>query len=86
MTDKLQKSEAAMQKIAELRRQWEAVGGGRSYYEGTIVLFEGNLGVVTHVHQGSEDPTASRVDIRLSDGKVIEGVSVDSKQLVRYRA
>ena len=58
---------------------------GRVYVVGTKVTYDGKFGVVTKLHKGSEDPTASTVDIRLEDGTKIDKVSVASVALQLFR-
>jgi len=86
MSEDAERLTAALQKLTEAEMAWREAGGGRKYYVGNLVLFDGALATVVHVNQGSEDPEASTVDIRFHDGDVLEGVKVASKQLVRYRS
>ena len=59
---------------------------GRVYTVGTAVTFRGKYGVVTYLHQGSEDPLASTVNIRLADGTTFEKVPVESATLQLFRS
>lgn len=61
------------------------VAQGRVYKVGTKVTLDGKFGVVTYLHQGSEDPTGSTVDIRLEDGTTVDSVSVTSIALQLLR-
>jgi len=70
-------------KLAE--EKLKDVAQGRAFTVGVQVIYKDQLGVVTDLNKGSQDPVGSTVDIRLHDGKVIEGVSVTSKQLQRFR-
>jgi len=63
----------------------QAVAQGRVYVVGTKILYQGKFGVVTDLNQGSVDPTASTVDIRLDDGKTVENVKVSSAALELFR-
>lgn len=76
LDDRLKKAEERLKDVAQ----------GRVYVVGVQVLYKDKLGVVTHLNQGSEDPEASTVDIRLHNGKIIEGIKVASKQIQRFRA
>lgn len=75
--------------IARLRDaedRLKEVAQGRVYYVGTKVLYNERLGVVTRLHQGAEDPTASTVDIRMDDGSMFEDVKVSSANLSKFRS
>jgi len=61
------------------------VAQGRVYQVGTKITFKEKFGVVTHLNQGSEDPTGSTVDIRLEDGTTVDSVSVTSVALQLLR-
>jgi len=61
------------------------VAQGRVYQVGTKITFQEKFGVVTHLHQGAEDPTGSTVDIRLEDGTTVDSVSVTSIALQLLR-
>lgn len=76
LNDRLKKAEERLKDVAQ----------GRAYVVGVQVLYKDKLGVVTHLNQGSEDPTASTVDIRLHDGKIVEGIKVASTEIQRFRA
>ena len=73
-------------KLKSAEQKLKEVSQGRAFNVGVRVLYREKFGVVTDLNQGSEDPSGSTVDIRLSDGKVIEGVKVTDKQLQRFRA
>ena len=79
----------AMEKATEIINaaipQGEEVAQGRVDVVGTKVTYQGKFGVVVLLNQGSEDPTASTVNIRLEDGTVIDGVSVASTGLELFR-
>jgi len=59
---------------------------GRVYVVGTLVNYDGKLGVVTDLNTTAKDPAGSTVDIRLDSGKVIEKVSVTSSALQLLRS
>ena len=61
------------------------VAQGRVYTVGTKVNYQGKFGVVIVLNQGSQDPTASTVDLRLEDGTVVNGVSVAAANLELFR-
>lgn len=75
-----------MDRLKAAEDRLKEVSQGRAYDVGVQVLYKDKLGVVTDLNKGSEDPTGSTVDIRLHDGKVVEGVKVTSKELQRFRA
>ena len=82
MSDKLDRIQQRMD--AALGRLQD-VAQGRVYQVGTKITFEEKFGVVTHLNQGSEDPTGSTVDIRLEDGTTVDAVSVTSIALQLLR-
>lgn len=86
MTNELEKIDEILQKIEQAKEAWKDSAAGRVYDVGTKILYEGKFGVVTDLNQGSTDPQGSTVDIRLGDGKTIQGVSVSAKALQFYRA
>jgi hypothetical protein len=59
---------------------------GRVYVVGTLVSYDGKLGVVQALNTTAKDPAGSTVDIRLDSGKVIEKVSVTSSVLQLLRS
>ena len=59
---------------------------GRIYVVGTMITYQGKLGVVTALNTTAKDPSGSTVDIRLSNGKVIEKVDVTSSVLQFFRS
>ena len=59
---------------------------GRVYVVGTLVTYQGKLGVVTDLNTTAKDPAGSTVDIRLDNGKVSEKVAVDSSVLQLLRS
>jgi hypothetical protein len=71
-------------KVAEDRLK--EIAQGRVYYVGTKVVYNERFGVVTHLHQGEEDPTASTVDLRMEDGSIYLGVKVSSDNLSKFRS
>lgn len=75
-----------MGRLKAAEERLKEVSQGRAYDVGVQVLYKDKLGVVTDLNKGSEDPAGSTVDIRLHDGKVVEGVKVTSKELQRFRA
>ena len=72
-------------RIEHAEERLKAVAQGRVYIVGTKILYQGKYGIVTDLNNGSEDPSGSTVDIRLSDGKVVENVKVDSASLELFR-
>jgi len=75
-----------MDRLRAAEERLKDMAQGRAYDVGVQVLYRDKLGVVTDLNKGSQDPAGLTVDIRLHDGKVIEGVSVTSKELQRFRA
>ncbi len=73
---------ARMERASE---RLQAVAQGRVYVVGTKVLYQGKFGVVTDLNNGSEDPTGSTIDLRMSDGKTFEKVKVTSASLELFR-
>ena len=73
-------------KLKSAEQRLKEISQGRVFNVGVKILYRDKFGVVTDLNQGSEDPSGSTVDIRLSDGKVIEGVKVTDKQLKLFRA
>jgi hypothetical protein len=59
---------------------------GRVYVVGTLITYQGKLGVVTDLNTTAKDPAGSTVDIRLDSGKVIEKVPVASSVLQLLRS
>ncbi len=59
---------------------------GRVYVVGTLITYDGKLGVVTDLNTTAKDPAGSTVDLRLDNGKVIEKVSVTSSILQLLRS
>lgn len=82
MKEELDKIKARLERASE---QLKAVAQGRVYIVGTKVLYQGKFGVVTLLNQGSIDPDATTVDIRLDDGKTVEKVKVSSASLELFR-
>lgn len=74
-----------IEKLEKASERLQAVAQGRVFTAGTKVKFRGKFGVITHLNQGSEDPTASTVDLRLADGTTHENVSVTSTSLELFR-
>ena len=74
-----------LERLEKAAERLKAVAQGHVYTVGTKVIYRGKFGIVTHLNQGSEDPTASTVDIRLEDGTVQESVSVTSSSLELFR-
>lgn len=72
-------------RLKEVEDRLKEIAQGRIYSVGTQVIYNERLGVVIHLHQGAEDPTASTVDIRLEDGTVFEAVNVASSNLRKFR-
>lgn len=75
--------------IAKLDKALAALkdfGQGRVYDVGTMVLYNGKLGIVVDLNKDATDPAGSTVDIRLEDGKVLEKIKVSSTSLQFYRA
>ena len=72
-------------RVDEALGRLQAVAQGRVYIVGTKVKLDGKFGVVTNLKQGSEDPLASTVDVRLADGTVVDAVSVLSTTLELFR-
>lgn len=85
MADEEAKIEEILRKLEEAQESWQEAGQGRVYDVGTKILLDGKFGVVTDLNQGSTDPAGSTVDVRLADGKVVEGVKVSSKSLQFFR-
>ncbi len=85
MSDELEKVNTVLDRMGTALGRLEDVAQGRVYQVGTKITFEEKFGVVTNLHQGSEDPTASTVDIRLEDGTTVEAVSVTSVTLQLLR-
>lgn len=74
------------QVLNKLDQALKAVAQGRIYDVGVKVLYQGKFGIIVDLNKDASDPAGSTVDVRLEDGKVIEGVKVSSSQLKRYRA
>lgn len=85
MSDELEKVDAVLNRMDVALGRLHDVAQGRVYITGTKVTFQGKFGVVTHLNQGAEDPTASTVDIRLEDGTTFEDISVTSVALQLFR-
>ena len=85
MSKDTEKIDEVLLKIEKAQQAWDDIGG-RTFNVGTKILYDGKFGVVTDLNQGSEDPSGSTVDLRLSDGATMEGVSVTTKALQFYRA
>jgi hypothetical protein len=85
MSDELEKVDTVLDRMGTALGRLQDVAQGRVYQVGTKITFEEKFGVVTNLHQGSEDPTASTVDIRLEDGTQVEAVSVTSVALQLLR-
>lgn len=74
-----------LERLKSAQERLKDVAQGRVYNVGTQVLLDGKYGIVVDLNQGSEDPAGTTVDIRLSDGKVVEAVKVNSSTLQRFR-
>ncbi len=72
-------------RLEQASERLKAVAQGRIYVVGTKVLYQGRFGVVTILNQGSIDPDATTVDIRLDDGTTAEKVKVSSASLELFR-
>lgn len=85
MSDELEKVDSVLYRMDAALGRLQDVAQGRIYNVGTKVTFKDKFGVVTHLNQGSEDPTGSTVDIRLEDGTTVDAVSVTSVALQLLR-
>jgi len=85
MTDELNKVDSVLYRMDAALGRLQDVAQGRVYQVGTKITLDGKFGVVTFLHQGSEDPTGSTVDIRLEDGTTVDAVSVTSIALQLLR-
>jgi hypothetical protein len=85
MVDEIEKVDTVLNRMDVALGRLQAVAQGRIYNVGTKITFEDKFGVVTHLNQGSADPTGSTVDIRLEDGTTVEAVSVTSVALQLLR-
>ena len=85
MSDELEKTDAVLNRMDAALGRLQDVAQGRVYVVGTKITFDGKFGVVTNLHQGAEDPTASTVNIRLEDGTTVDDVSVTSVALQLLR-
>ncbi len=85
MTDELDTVSTVLNRMDVALGRLKAVAEGRVYTVGTKVTFNEKFGVVTHLNQGSEDPTGSTVDIRLDDGTHVDAVAVTSIALQLLR-
>ena len=74
------------QVIDKLDQALKTVAQGRIYDVGVKILYQGKFGIVVDLNKDATDPAGTTVDIKLEDGKIIEGVKVSSSQLKRYRA
>ncbi len=87
MNDKTQENfDQLDERLKKAEERLKDVAQGRAYVVGVQVLYKDKLGVVTNLNQGSEDPEGSTVDIRLHNGKIIQGIKVASKEIQRFRA
>lgn len=84
-TDELEKVNTILDRMDTALGRLHDVAQGRVYITGTKITFQGKFGVVTHLNQGSQDPTASTIDIRLEDGTMLEDISVTSVALQLFR-
>ena len=85
MTDELKKVDDILDKMDNALGRLQDVAQGRVYVVGTKITYEGKFGIVTHLIQGSEDPLASTVSIRLDNGTAVEDISVTSVALQLFR-
>jgi hypothetical protein len=85
MTNELDNVDSILDRVDTALGRLQDVAQGRVYIVGTKITFKEKFGVVTNLHQGSEDPTASTVDIRLEDGTIVEDVAVTSVALQLFR-
>jgi hypothetical protein len=85
MVDELDTINTVLDRMDVALGRLHDVAQGRVYQVGTKVTFKEKFGVVTNLHQGSEDPTGSTVDIRLEDGTIVDAVSVTSIALQLLR-
>ncbi len=85
MVDELEKVNAVINRMDVALGRLQDVAQGRVYVVGTKVTFQEKFGVVTHLNDGSEDPTGSTVDLRLEDGTTVDAVSVTSIALQLLR-
>ena len=83
--DNLKKVDEVIENLNKAQSRLQESAQGRVYSVGTKITFEGKFGVVTNLNKGSQDPAGSTVDIRLEDGKVVQGVSVTSVALQLFR-
>jgi hypothetical protein len=84
-TKKPDKLDHTIKRLDNALGRLKDVAQGRVYIVGTKISYEGKFGVVTKLHQGSEDPAGSTVDIRLEDGTTVDAVSVTSIALQLFR-
>lgn len=82
--DKIEETIARLEGALENLQKEEAQG--RVFDVGTMVTYNGKLGVVTDLNKDAKDPAGSTVDLRLDSGKVIERVDVTSSALQLFRS
>ena len=85
MVEELEKVNAVIDRMDVALGRLQDVAQGRVYVVGTKVTFQEKFGVITHLNEGSEDPTGSTVDLRLEDGTTVDAVSVTSIALQLLR-
>lgn len=82
----MSKIDEIIERLDKAAERLKTVAQGRAFDVGTMVLYNGKLGVVVDLNKDATDPAGSTVDIRMDDGEVIEKVKVTNENLQRYRA
>jgi hypothetical protein len=85
MNKEIDHADQVFKRVDDALGRLQEVAQGRVYVVGTKVMYQGKFGVVVLLNQGSTDPTASTVDIRLEDGTVVDGVPVAAASLELFR-
>ena len=85
LTEEIENLDRVLERMEVAANRLQDVAQGRVYVVGTKIIYSGKFGVVTNLNQGSEDPLASTVDLRLEDGTTFENVSVNSTTLELLR-
>ncbi len=85
MSEELDKLDAVLDRMDNALGRLHDTAQGRVYVVGTKVLLEGKFGIINYLHQGATDPLASKVNVRLEDGTVIEDISVTSVALELFK-
>ena len=85
MANEIKSADRVLKKVDDALGKLKDVAQGRIYRVGTKVMYQGKFGVVTVLNQGSQDPTASTVNIRLEDGTLVDDIAVSATTLELFR-